>query len=125
MKFIYPAVFHFEEDSYWVEFPDLPGCFSDGDTPEEALSNAQESMALYLEPDADSAPDYPQPSNINSIDKPDSGFVSFVTADVDLSKSGKCVRKNLTIPEWLNNRATQKGINFSQVLQEALIKQCY
>lgn len=125
MNFIYPAVFHLEDGSYWVEFPDLPGCFSDGDTPEDALRNAQESMELYLEPDEEITPDYPHPSNINDIPKPKNGFVSYVSGNVDLAKSGKAVKKTLTIPEWLNNRATQKGINFSQVLQEALIKQCY
>ena len=34
----------------------------------------------------------------------------------------KAVRKNLTIPAWLNTRAEAKNINFSQVLQEALEK---
>lgn len=125
MNFIYPAVFHFEEDSYWVEFPDLPGCFSDGDTPEEAMKNAQESMELYLEPDEETEPNYPQPTNINDILKPENGFISYVSGNVDLAKSGKAIKKTLTIPEWLNNKATQQGINFSQVLQEALIKQCY
>lgn len=125
MNFIYPAVFHFEEDSYWVEFPDLPGCFSDGDTPEEAMKNAQEAMELYLEPDEEVEPNYPQPTNINDIHKPENGFVSYVSGNIDLAKSGKAVKKTLTIPEWLNNKATQQGINFSQVLQEALIKQCY
>ena len=125
MNFIYPAVFHFEEGSYWVEFPDLPGCFSDGDTPEEAMKNAQESMELYLEPDEETEPNYPQPTNINDILKPENGFISYVSGSVDLAKSGKAIKKTLTIPEWLNNKATQQGINFSQVLQEALIKKCY
>ena len=125
MKFIYPAVFHFEEGSYWVEFPDLPGCFSDGDTPEEAMKNAQESMELYLEPDEETEPNYPQPTNINDVLKPENGFISYVSGNVDLAKSGKAIKKTLTIPEWLNNKATQQGINFSQVLQEALIKKCY
>lgn len=125
MNFIYPAVFHFEEGSYWVEFPDLPGCFSDGDTPEEAMKNAQESMELYFEPDEETEPNYPQPTNINDILKPENGFISYVSGNVDLAKSGKAIKKTLTIPEWLNNKATQQGINFSQVLQEALIKKCY
>lgn len=35
--------------------------------------------------------------------------------------SSKAVKKTLSIPEWLNEEATSMGINFSQVLQEALI----
>lgn len=41
---VYPAIFHLEEDSYWVEFPDFDRCFSDGETLEEALVNAQEAL---------------------------------------------------------------------------------
>lgn len=125
MRFVYPAVFHYEDGSYWVEFPDLPGCFSAGDTQEEAMNNAQEAMVLHLEPDEGELPDYPKASDINTVEKPDSGFVSYVVGDVDLNRAGRSVKKKLTIPEWLNNKAMQQGVNFSQVLQEALIKQCY
>lgn len=126
MRFIYPAVFHHEDDtSYWVEFPDLPGCFTDGDTQEDALNNAQEAMALYLEPDGETEPNYPHATDITDISQPENGFVSYVVSDVDLTKSSRSVKKTLTIPEWLNTRATQQGVNFSQVLQEALINRCY
>ncbi len=36
----YPAVFHHEENGYWVEFPDLPGCLSEGEDEAQALSQA-------------------------------------------------------------------------------------
>lgn len=45
----YPAVFHEEENSWWVEFPDLEGCLSDGKNYEEAAANAAEALNLYLE----------------------------------------------------------------------------
>ena len=48
MLFLYPAVFHQEEDSYWVEFPDLEGCQSFGDTLNETMENAQEALSAYL-----------------------------------------------------------------------------
>ena len=44
---VYPAIFH-EEETYWVEFPDLEGCVTEGSTLEEAMENAQEAMGLYL-----------------------------------------------------------------------------
>ena len=34
----YPAIFHYEENGYWVEFPDLPGCLSEGDDAAQALA---------------------------------------------------------------------------------------
>jgi len=38
-----------EEGGYWVEVPALPGCFSQGETIEEALQNVQEAIALHVE----------------------------------------------------------------------------
>ncbi len=38
-----------EEGGYWVEVPSLPGCFSQGETREEALENIKEAIALYIE----------------------------------------------------------------------------
>ena len=127
MVFMYPAVFDFDEEDggYSVSWPDLPGCFTQGDTAEEAMIRAQEAMALYLEPEDNTDPEYPHPTDIADVEKPEIGFVNYVTTDVDLTKSSKYIRKNVSLPEWLNKRATAQGVNFSQVLQEALIKQCY
>ena len=45
----YPAIFHKEDDGYWVEFPDVPGCFTQGKTLEEAFKMAKEALALGLD----------------------------------------------------------------------------
>ena len=50
MKMIYPAVFHFEDNAYWVEFPDLPGCQSFGSSLTETLDNAREALEAYAIP---------------------------------------------------------------------------
>ena len=44
MLVIYPAIIHVDDDGLWAEFPDLPGCFTQGDTQEELLANAAEAM---------------------------------------------------------------------------------
>ena len=49
MKAIYPAIFHKENESYWVEFPDLPGCHTFGDTLAETVDNAKEALSLYFD----------------------------------------------------------------------------
>lgn len=118
MNFVYPAIFKLEEGSYWVSFPDLDGCFSHGDTAEQAMINAQEAMELYLEPDNDN-PEFPKATPINEVEFKGEGFVSLVSGKVRVDM-GKSIRKNLTIPAWLNSRAEAAGVNFSQVLQEAL-----
>ncbi len=45
--YIYPAIFHYADDGISISFPDLPGCFSAGDTEEGALSMAQEALSLH------------------------------------------------------------------------------
>ena len=45
----YPAIFTFEDNQYWVDFIDLKGCFSSGNTLQEAMENSKEAMGLFLE----------------------------------------------------------------------------
>lgn len=120
MMFIYPAIFHQEDSTYWVEFPDLPGCQSFGDTLPETMAEAQEALAAYVLTLLEQGKPLAQPSDIASL-SPEDGFTSLVACTIDQYKETKAVKKTLTIPSWLNDRATAMGVNFSQVLQEALI----
>lgn len=119
--FSYPAIFTKEDNSFWVEFIDLPGCFSDGRTLEEAMQNAKEALGLFLE----ELESYPEATmNIKEISLKENQIVSFVSIDLDehMKKySEKAVKKTLSIPAWLNTQAEREKINFSQVLKEALI----
>lgn len=119
MNFVYPALFHHEDDGYWVEFPDLPGCYSQGDTINEIMLNAQETLELYLDIEDENFT-IPKPSNIEDF-AIDDGFISYVSVNINPSQQSKSVKKTLTIPTWLNERALKQNINFSQVLQEALL----
>lgn len=124
MLYSYPAIFTFEDGGYYATFPDLEGCFSQGDTEREAIENAKEALELYLEPtEPYKTPlDFPSPSSIKTLTAPKKGFVSYVTVDIDLNKYSKSYKKTLTIPYWLNQKAEEEGINFSEVLQNAIIK---
>jgi len=65
----------------------------------------------------------PKASSIEDIHPEEGGFISMLVLDMDAyaEKYGnKAVRKNLTIPAWLNTFAEAKHINFSQVLQDSL-----
>lgn len=121
MKIIYPALFHEEEGAYWVEFPDLDGCYSDGDSIAEALENAKEALSLYcvalLEDQKALSPATP----VKNVPAPADGFVSLVEAE--LIPKSRAVKKTLTIPSWLNEIAEEKGVNFSATLQNALMKE--
>ena len=120
MMFVYPAIFHQEDNAYWVEFPDLPGCQSFGGTLPETMAEAQEALAAYVLTLLEQGKPLAQPSDIGAI-TPEDGFTSLVACTIDQYKETRAVKKTLTIPSWLNDRATAMGVNFSQVLQEALI----
>jgi predicted RNase H-like HicB family nuclease len=120
---IYPAVFHKEKEVFWAEFPDLEGCQTYGSTPEETMEAAREALGLYLAAKADSDENIPPPSDIKRFEVGD-GFVSYVTTDPDgYRKKTRAVKKTLSVPEWLNEEAEKKHINFSSVLRSALLSE--
>ena len=121
MKIAYPAIIHEEEGAFWVEFPDLEGCFSDGDSVADAISNASDALGGYVCSLMDSDLPVPGASDIKEIVAED-GFTTMVISDpLAYKKNTKSVKKTLSIPEWLNIEAEKRHINFSSVLQQALI----
>ncbi len=71
-KAYYPAVFHIEEDNkgYYVEFPDIQGCLTNGKTLEEAFEMAKEVLGLFLYQKGDEYDIVPSsPSTIHDIQK--------------------------------------------------------
>jgi predicted RNase H-like HicB family nuclease len=86
-----------EKHAYGVIVPDLPGCFSAGDTLDEAIANAEEAILLFLE-DQDAPA---RPSTLEALrDREDFRGLIWAVANVDLSKlSTKAVRINVTVPD--------------------------
>jgi predicted RNase H-like HicB family nuclease len=129
VKLIYPACFYpCEEGGYTVIFPDLPGCITEGDTLSDAVDMAIDAASGWLIDTVKNNEPIPQSSDIKSIvpDKYENGFVSLISVDLDeYSKKlgNKAIKKTLTLPAWLNSIAEKENVNFSQVLQNALIKQ--
>lgn len=125
MKLVYPALFTPWEDGrgYTVEFPDLPGCVTEGETLAEAVQMAEDAASGWLLGEMEDGNVIPAASSPTDIRPVDGEFVSIVALDMDVyaEKYGnKAVRKNLTIPAWLNTFAEQQQISFSQVLSDAL-----
>ena len=123
-KYFYPVIFEPEEAGFSVYVPDIPGCFTQGDSLEEALENVQEVIGLMLE---DIKPeDYPAASVPNEVELEGQQFVMMVAFDklaYDRKYNSKAVKKTLSIPAWLNNMAQEKNINFSNLLQKALLNE--
>lgn len=121
MLFVYPAIFHNEDNAYWVEFPDLEGCQTFGNTINETMEYAQEALAGYVLVALENNTGLAVPSDITCITCNSDSFVTLVSCTIDQYKDTKAVKKTLSIPSWLNERALAMNINFSQVLQDALL----
>ncbi|MFI4980802.1 MAG: type II toxin-antitoxin system HicB family antitoxin [Nevskiales bacterium] len=114
--------------AYGVAFPDMPGCYSAGDSFDEALANAEEAALLWLEDHLERGHGAPAASRIEDLraKKEYRGWVwAFVS--VDLSKlSKKAIRVNVTLPETLltaiDNRAERIGETRSGFLAQAAME---
>lgn len=129
MKLVYPAVFTpcIEKEGYTVEVPDLPGCVTEGKDLVDAIEMGVDAASGWVLGELEEGNNIPAPSlrkeNIK-LEGPES-FVSMLVLDMDAyaEKYGdKTVRKNITIPAWLNTYGEKNNINFSRVLQDALLK---
>ncbi len=81
--------------------PDLPGCFSAGDTLDDALTNAREAILLHLEGLLDDGKAFPAPTSIQQLQKKRSyrGW-TWAVVDIDFSELGdKAARINVTLPQ--------------------------
>ena len=127
-KLLYPACFYPCEDkpgAYTVVVPDLPGCISEGDSLEDAIAMATDAASGWVLDEIEEGRPVPAASDRSTIhpDSPDR-FVTIFVLDMIAYEDRhgiKGVRKNLTIPAWLNTFAETNHVNFSQVLQDALI----
>lgn len=127
MKLLYPAIFTpFEEgDGFTVEFPDLPGCVTEGDSMIEAIDMAQDAASGWILGELEEGNSFPSASDHKSIKPPKGSFINLIVLDMDAyaEKYGsKAVRKNITIPAWLNTYGEKNNINFSKVLTDALME---
>ena len=107
-KYVYPAIFHPNQDdgSITVTVPDLPGCITEGKDLTDAIFMAGDAVSMWLW-DAENHHE----------------FVNYVYADTNeyrRKNDSRAIKKTLTLPSWLNAQAEQAGVNFSQVLQDAL-----
>lgn len=122
-KLFYPAIFHREGEGFWVTFPDFPECFTEGDNMELAYKMAVEALGLAITSRKTEHLEIPtaSPADTITIDEGILVVVEFDMLEYCKKHNSKAVKKTLSIPEWLNEEAIAMGINFSQVLQEALM----
>ncbi len=138
MLLVYPAVFYKDkEKGYIVMFPDLDNGVTEGDSLEEAYKMAEDYIGTWLYDDFVKGKELPKSSNINDIEFTDDKDIlneivlekSFRTlVGIDMVKyvnecKNHTVRKNVSIPSWLNEMGKNYNLNFSNLLQEAIRKE--
>lgn len=121
----YPICLYPNDSGYTVIVPDLNGCVTEGKDFADAIYMATDAASLWVLDELEEGripPKSSDPAQIKAAEYPN-GIVSVVMLDMDAyaEKYGsKAVRKNCTIPAWLNTAAEKASINFSASLQRAL-----
>ncbi|HHX19701.1 MAG TPA: HicB family protein [Clostridiaceae bacterium] len=128
MKYTYPIVITHEPDSsskapYIVRIPDFDA-LTQGESITDAIEMGQDLLSILVVQYEDEKRELPEASPFADLSEQFRGsVVSLVIADSDHYRQmhqSKPVKKTLAIPSWLNSRAEEAGINFSQTLQDAL-----
>ena len=124
-KFFYPALFHkAEEGGFWISFPDIPECLTQGNDMSQAYEMAIDALGLALTCREKEQQPLPASSDPTTITLEPDSFLVVIEFDMLAYKkrtNSRAVKKTLSIPEWLNEAAIAMDLNFSQILQEALL----
>lgn len=122
MKTAYPVIFTKLSDGYAAHVPDFP-LDTQGNSIAEAIEMVRDAIGIIGIDMEDDQKDLPNPSDPKSVTCEIGEFVSMV--DIDFTEYRKAnerrtVRRNVSLPSWLNTEAEKAGINVSAILQTAL-----
>ena len=125
MKYAYPVRVERQDDGYHlVTAIDLPGIVVGGATLPEAIEAVSEACAMWLTDAEDEHEAIPKASDPRTVPlENDTQFTAVVLADTleyRRKNDTRAVKKTLSLPYWMADRADQAGLSLSQVLQEAL-----
>jgi predicted RNase H-like HicB family nuclease len=122
MKKVYPVVFTKLEDGYAAFVPDME-IDTQGEDLAEAIEMARDAIGIMGIDMEDEQKVLPTPSRIGDVPRGAEDIVSMVDIDFTAYRRAnemRTVRRNVSIPSWLNVQADQAGLNVSAVLQTAL-----
>lgn len=95
-----------ENSAFGVVFPDVPSCFSAGDTLDEALAQAKEALDMHFEALSELGELPPQPSKVNELkDNPEYAGWVWAVIEIDVEPfMGKATKLNVTLPDLLTHK---------------------
>ena len=123
MKKVYPVIFTpCEEGGYMVTVPDFP-LNTQGEDMAEAIFMARDAIGLMGITLQDDGQPLPEPAALSAVECAPGEIASLVDVDFDAYRrahDNRTVRRNVTLPAWLDEKARQSDLNVSAVLQAAL-----
>lgn len=124
--YIYPALLSFDiPGDVGITFPDLSGCTGQCKADTDVMAYAQETLAFHLSGMIDDNEEIPAPSPISNIRVAENEAVMPVRIYMPQFREyryNKAENRTVTLPHWLNQAAKNAKINFSQLLQEAIMQ---
>ena len=127
-KYVFPAILTPCEEGtpgYYVNFPDIENCFTDGDDLANAVYMAGDALVCMLTCMEDEGKNIPEPTPIDKIEHTPDQIVTLIYADtIEQRKkfNNKSINVTLTRPTWLYTLAKHYEVNMSQTLKDALKK---
>ena len=129
MTTVYPVILTKDKDDILIEVPDLE-ILTEANNIQEAIVMARDAIGLTGISMQDNGDSVPEPSDIDDIDVSKGTFAEVgkgikTLVDIDFDEyrrknDNKMVRRNVTLPKWMNRRAEQEHLNVSRFLQDAL-----
>ena len=126
-RYIYPAIFNYDDNEISIYFPDL-GVATSGTSEDDAFLSARELLGLTMLGLEEDKETIPAPSKLQDIKLESTEKVTLIDVYMpSLRKANinKSVNRTVTLPAWLNAKALEYNINFSQLLQDAIKKELH
>lgn len=126
MKYIYTAIIHEEDGTFYCRVPDIPGCITTGKNLPDAIEMITDALSVMLCTKEDYGDPISPPSAQADIAHNPGDICTLIQVDTLAYRAltdTRAIRKNVSIPAWMAARADKLGINCSKLLQDALMKQ--
>lgn len=126
MVYTYPATIREENGTFYAAVPDIPGCVTTARNKSDASNQIAEALAACLCALEDLGAFIPPASTPYGIPHGPEDIRVWIRVDTVVSREmadPRTVRKTVSIPAWMADRADKLGIDYSKVLQDALRRQ--